>query len=190
MTSGGRIRTTLSKVPAFSMMTPSPWQRASTLEAAAGSGVFRARSETSSTAAIAPITRTSPTAVTSSTSGRRRCSKISPIRWARAMSPPRSTSAMEARAAAQQIGLPPKVVPRPPGGPCPRGRPGPSCRRSATPPPRPFAVVMMSGHDARMLRGEPAARTGEAGLHLVGDEDDPVGSAVLGRAPARNPPRG
>ena len=46
----------------------------------------------------------------------------------------------------------------------------------------PLAVRDQVGHDALVLAGEQSAGAGEAGLHLVGDEDDAVGPAELGHA--------
>ncbi len=43
--------------------------------------------------------------------------------------------------------------------------------------PSPLARHMMSGRVAGVLDGEEAAGAGEAGLHLVGDEQDPVAVA-------------
>ena len=51
--------------------------------------------------------------------------------------------------------------------------------RERKPPAMPFAVVIRSGTMPKMLAGEQRAGAGEAGLHLIGDEDDAVRAAPL-----------
>ena len=58
----------------------------------------------------------------------------------------------------------------------------PVTAESGSPPPRAFAVVMRSGDDSLVLAGEHRAGAAEAGLDLVGDEDDAVLACELGDA--------
>ena len=72
-----------------------------------------------------------------------------------------------ASAAAQETGLPPKVVPWSPGPSSRPASPKPMQAPIGSPPPRPLARVMTSGRDALALVGEPAPGAADAGLHLV-----------------------
>ena len=62
---------------------------------------------------------------------------------------------------------------------------------SGRPPAMPLAVVMRSGTMPKQLAREHRAGAGEAGLDLVGDEDDIVGAAPVDELPggSRRPGR-
>ena len=51
---------------------------------------------------------------------------------------------------------------------------------SGRPPAMPLAVTIRSGTTPSWSHANIVAGAGEAGLHLVGDEDDAVGAAPLG----------
>ena len=105
---GGSSRTTFPYVPAVSTITPrSRHPAAIAFIVAASSGSFVARSETSSSAHIAPRPRTSPTTSNRSAIEANRAMTVSPISRARASRSSRSILSSTARAAAAAIGFPP-----------------------------------------------------------------------------------
>ena len=98
----------------------------------------------------------------------------SPISRARAGRSCVRISSIAPSAAAQATGLPPYVPPRPPTCTASISSARPVTAASGQPPAMPLAVVTRSGTTPSWSRGEPVAGAAEAGLDLVGDEDDPV----------------
>ena len=164
------------------------------------------RSFTSSSARMAPRPRASP--MNGKRRARPRSARAPPRRSPAARSQSRSARSisMAASAAAQATGLPPKVPPSPPGCAASISSARPITAESGRPPASDFARRHEVGLEAVVLAGEQPAGAAEAGLHLVGDEQDAVlaadraparaGSrrwrddeAALARAPARSPRR-
>ena len=148
---------------------------------ASGSG-SSVPASTSSTAIMAPRPRTSPMRGRRRPAARAAGSSMSVLDLAAraATRPSASIVSMAASAAAQASGLPPYVPPRPPtcGGVHDLGAAG--HRRQRQPAGDALGGDDQVGHDALVVAGEHVARAGEAGLHLVGDEDHAVGAAPVG----------
>ena len=137
-------------------------------------GFLVAGSATSSIASIEPSPRTSPIAGQRSCHASIRARIVSPIVAERSTSPSSSITSSTASAAACATGLPTKVPPTPPGdgrvhdlGAAEHTRERQSVRDR-------LRDADQVGLDARVLHREEPAGTAEPGLHLVGDEHDPV----------------
>ncbi len=136
---------------------------------------------------MAPTPRTSPMMGKRSRHDAARSAKARPMRVGPLVESPRLHLVEDGVGRGEATGLPPKVPPRPPTPAASMTSARPVIDESGRPPAMDLAAIRMSGTTPGVLDGEQLPRSPEAGLDLVGDEQDPVAGRDLPELAAGTP---